>query len=425
MKSKMFGSLVGCLLILSATTARAGDRLYLVQDTGTNDTLQKVNSLTRGVFGGGLGSEPGFVSAGTGTDNIGDIDAANINGAPIVVTAGNVAHTWDADIGFLNVADLNGPAPDIPVREVVIGEYGGNSDRIVFARESSVISTDILITVFEASTLSFQSQPGPIGGIGNVSGMELGDFDSTKAGNELVLGTTDLSTLAKSGFHVYYSAGGFLGQQSLGQPISDVGAGDLSAAHDDWESVLTGNIGGDPGPGTFGQQTHVFSPHDPIVQPPTVDFVWENGGGGPHGDPNSAPGALLFNAVDVGQLDDDPELEIALVGNNVVRILNHDGSFAYQSGPTGQNFVDVVIADAMDNDGVNELVAVSDSGLVFAFGHTIVGDASSPYDGGALGFFNGGASGYTAITALNPVPEPAAALLMLLGSVGALGFRRR
>lgn len=133
---------------------------------------------------------------------------------------------------------------------------------------------------------------------------------------------------------------------------------------------------------------------------------------------------MLFNAVDVGQLDADPEPEIVLVGNDVVRVLNHDGSFVFQTGPTNQNFVDVVIADAMDDDGVNEIVAVSDSGLVFAYGHSVIGDASSAFSSGTLGFFSGGAA-YTAVTALNPVPEPTTALLMLLASVGAVGFRRR
>ena len=416
MKAK-FSVLAACLAVACATVAQAGDRLYFTQDSGSNDTISKVNSLTRGVMGGGIGSEAGFAAGGTGTDNLGDIAAANINGTPVIATAGNVIHTWDADINFVNVTDVNGGAPDVPIREIAVGEMGGNADRLVIARETDLASTNIFVQIYEATTLTNLHNPGPHANIGNATGLTLGDFDSTLPGREIGIGTTDLATLNKSpGFQLYVRGdnGNWLGQQPLNQPISDVASGDLVPGVNSDEMILTGNIGGDPGPG-FGQQSHVFS----RTSGGGIAYQFENGGGGPHG-----PGGLLFNAVDVGQLDADPEPEIVLVGNDVVRVLNHDGSFVFQTGPTNQNFVDVVIADAMDDDGVNEIVAVSDSGLVFAYGHSVIGDASSAFSGGALGFFSGGAA-YTAVTALNPVPEPTTALLMLLASVGAVGFRRR
>ena len=133
MKAK-FSVLAACLAVACATVAQAGDRLYFTQDSGSNDTISKVNSLTRGVMGGGIGSEAGFAAGGTGTDNLGDIAAANINGTPVIATAGNVIHTWDADINFVNVTDVNGGAPDVPIREIAVGEMGGNADRLVIAR---------------------------------------------------------------------------------------------------------------------------------------------------------------------------------------------------------------------------------------------------------------------------------------------------
>jgi len=144
-----------------------------------------------------------------------------------------------------------------------------------------------------------------------------------------------------------------------------------------------------------------------------MDYQWNNAGGGPHGP--SASGGLTFNAVAVGQLDADAEPEIALVGDNVLRILNHDGSFVAQTGPTGQNMTDVVIADVMNNDGVNEIVAVTDSGLVFAFG---------PNGGGALGVYNVG-NPITGVASLRVIPEPASLVLLLAAACGLAVARRR
>ncbi len=380
-----------------------------------------VTGLTRGSSGGGLGSEPGFRVAATGSDGIGAIDAAMIGGQPRVATGGQIIHIWDGNnIGYLRHGDPTGPGDNNPVRELVMGEIGGNPDRLVIARETATGATNILVQMFEPSTMTHIMTPGPHNTIGNAVGMARGNFTDDAPGSEVVIGTTDLATLNKSpGFQLYIRGDnlGWLGQQPI-QVMSDVAAGDLAPGLNNDEAIFTGNIGGDSGPG-IGQQSHMFSTGPGF----SMDYQWENGGGGPHDLPSG--GGLLFNAVAVGQLDTDPEPEIALVGNNVVRVLNHDGSFVFQSGPTGQNMTDVVIADAMDNDGVNEIVAVTEGGFVFAFGHSVVGDAASAFAGGALGYYSTGANPITGVAALKIIPEPTSALLLLLAACGLAAPRRR
>jgi len=405
--------LLACLAMgLAAGSAAVADNLYFTVDSGDNDTLMMVTGLapTTGAPVG-LGGQAGFKAAGTGSDGIGAIDAAMIGGQPRVATGGQIIHLWDGnDISYLKHSDPTGPGDNNPVREIVLGEVGGNEDRLVIARETGTGATDILLQMFEASTMSHITTPGPHNNIGNAVGMARGNFTDSFPGSEIVIGTTDLATLNKSpGFQLYVRGDnlGWLGQQPV-QVMTDVATGDLVPGLNNDEAIFTGNIGGDPGPGN-GQQSHVFSTGPGF----SMDYQWNNAGGGPHGP--SASGGLTFNAVAVGQLDADAEPEIALVGDNVLRILNHDGSFVAQTGPTGQNMTDVVIADVMNNDGVNEIVAVTDSGLVFAFG---------PNGGGALGVYNAG-NPITGVASLRVIPEPASLVLLLAAACGLAVARRR
>jgi len=411
--------LLGCLAIgLAAGSAAVADNLYFSVNSGANDTLMMVTGLapTSGPPAG-LGDQAGFKAAGTNSDGIVAIDAAMIGGQPRVATGGQFLALWNGnDIGWVAQSPMNPP-----VRELVLGEVGGNGDRVVIARDTN--DDKIEFAMFEGSTLNHVVTPGPHPNLGNASGMARGNFTDNHAGSEIVVSTADLTTLNKTpGYQLYLSGEnlGWLGQQPINQPSSDVAAGDLVPGLNNDEAIFTGGIGGDPGPG-YGQQSHVFST-GPNVNGQMV-YQYENGGGLPHGVP-AGNGELLFNAVAVGQLDADPDPEIVLAGNNVIRVLNHDSSFVFQSGPTNANIVDVVIADAMNNDGVNEIIAVTDGGLVFAFGHNVAGDAASGIAGGALGVYNVG-NPITGVAALKIIPEPASALLLLLAACGLAVARRR
>ena len=95
-----------------------------------------------------------------------------------------------------------------------------------------------------------------------------------------------------------------------------------------------------------------------------------------------------------------------------------------------RSWVDVVLADVFDNDGVDEIVAIASNGLILAYEHSTPGDTTTPFvldPGNGVGAVFDAGFGTRTLLAIDSlfIPEPTSALLMLLGSVGVFGFGRR
>ena len=418
---------VACLGLVTAITVSTvkADNLYFTQDApGGADRLISVNGLARNAGPpAALNTAAGYVNVDTGDPgiNVGVIDAAFVGAAPTVAIGGDVVRSYDgANINNLNGApwDPDGP-PVAGVDAIAIGDFGTLTDKIVISRETGPGANDVLVMSTDALSpgMNVGVAGGPTGG-GTAHGLVLADFQPATPGNEALIGFMDDACAAPgcNGHQLFYNTGGNSGQFFLNSPITDVAAGDLNgnAAVD---YVLTGN---NPMGLAPGQGTHVFESNGAAGI-----FLNGPGLGGPHAPP-------AFNAVAIGNLDADADNEMVLVGNDFVRVLDNDGAGCmdcnpalFQSGPAGggAQFLDVVIADA-DGDGVNEVVSVTDNGLVFMFGHSVVGDASSPFAGGPIGLYqDGGGTSFLGVASL--VPEPGAGLLLLAGMFGLSLTRRR
>ena len=421
--------ILGCLALgLAAGSAAVADNLYFTQDApGGNDRLITVSGLAR--HSGGpqaLNSQPGYLNVDTGDPglNRGVIDAATLStGQAVVAVGGDVVRSFDGN----NINNLHGNpwdpdgAPTAGVDAIAVGDFGANSDQIVIARETGPGANDLLVIFTNANNPGpvNATAGGPAGG-GTAQGLVLADVNAGHAGNEAVFAFADLGCSAGgcNGHRAIWGTGGNLSQPYLNSPITDVAAGDLTGDGLP-ETAFTGN---NPGGGSApGQGTHIFNNDGSFLNGPAL--------GAPHAPP-------AFNTIAIGNLDADADNELVLAGSNngggFIRIYDNNGSGImdatgpFQTGPAGDGteYVDLTIADA-DNDGVNEVVAVTNNGLIMMFGHSTPGDATSGFAGGPIAIYqDGGGATFHGVDSLRVIPEPASALLLLLAACGLAVPRR-
>ena len=330
------------------------------------------------------------------------IDAGFVSGAPVVAIGGNDVRAYDgSDINVLIGApwDPDG-APVAGVDAIAIGNFGTQVDRIVIARETSPGANDVLVLATDAgnpgANVTVAGGPTP-GGVAH--GLALADFQSTTSGNEALLGFAHPAVAGGNGHQLFYNTSGNSGQFALNRLISDVAAGNLNGTIN-IDYVLTGL--NSPGLIGNGQGSLVYEANGAggtLLDTPGL--------AGPHNPPS-------FNAVAIGNLDADADLEIVLAGDDFVRVLDNNGSgdfdalpVLFQSNPLGggAQFVDVAIADA-ENDSVNEVIAVTNTGLVYMFGHATLGDASSAFSASALGIFDTGSDTLLGVTSISGTSDP-------------------
>lgn len=380
------------------------DALFFTKEVAAGDDLLiSVSGLSRSAGIVSLASQSGYSSVDTGDPglNAGVIDAKYVSGTPLVALGGNYVHVFDG----ANIATRIGVkwdpdgSPIAGVDALAIGSFGALGDRIVIARETTPGANDVLIMSTDAmnpgGNVSVAGGPAPNG---TAHGLALGDFQPATPGVEALIGFTDAAVAGGNGHQLFYTATGSSGQHFINRTISDVAAGDLTGSGN-IDYVLTGlsNVGGSG----FGQGSRIYEANGAagnLKSSPAIS--------GPHNPPQ-------FNAVAIGNLDDDPDNEIVLVGN-FVRVLDNNGTGSfdllpalYQSSSLADaKFVDVAIADA-DGDGVNEVVTVADNGLVYLYGHAAVGDAGSAFQSGPLGVYDTGAGALLGIASLTRTPGPA------------------
>lgn len=344
-----------------------------------------------------------------GEDGLKEIVVGAESGNVLVYSHTNLSSPFvlagSLDLGgeVLELATLAGgvpiAAPAAGVDALAMGDFGSRTDQIVIARETSADSNDVLILSTGALDpgVDVAVAGGPTAG-GTAHGLALGPFQSGSMGNELLVGLTDQAVVGGNGHHVFYTLSGNSGQYSLERPISDVAAGDLNG-NGAVDFVLTGlNSGSESG---FGQGSLVFE---------------ASGGSGVVLDSPSLVGTHhppSFLAVAIGNLDADSDQELALVGDDFVRVLDNNGAGQFAAVPmlqsnsleNGARFVDVVIADA-DGDAANEVIAITDFGTVYMFGHETVGDAASPFSSAPIGVYSAGGGPLLGVAALAQQPEP-------------------
>ena len=425
--------LVGVLWVVLARLALPGfaaDRLFFLNlnsDVGTGaqqNNLGKVDLLTRSAAGDegtprGIGSELGYLSQPTNNPDVQVLEAGTVGGVGEVAVGGQYLQRFTLDKQWIAQWDpAGGPTETQSIDAIAYGDVGdpafGLTDRIVVTRRVHPIGggggeNDVLIHMISANPMAAQgmvSNPIPNQGVGN--SIHIGEFNSETPGNEILITTTETHNTSSStagdattgNTLLYYAHSptvltqeGGDGQMFINRPISDAVADDFIPSNPGLEYLVTGN-NSPSGVDGFGQGSHLFSTTD------VTDYVWnqiferENALGASHGTP---PGGLLFNAATSANLDADPEPEIVLAGNDVIRVLNPEGAPTnsqafgpplFQSGPTTQNFIDVVVADVLEDDGVDEIVAASDSGLIFVYPNSVAGVVGSPF--GLAAVFNTG-----------------------------------
>ena len=378
----------------------AGDSVFFTKDTTAgNDRLISVDGLTRGAGTVNLSTQPGYVNVNTGETGLNPrvIDAGFVNGSGVVAIGGDLVQSFSAT----NIANQFGTAwdPDgggsaAGVDALAIGDFGTQSHRIVIARETSPAANDILVMATDAlnTGANVHVAGGPTSG-GTAHGLALADFQTATTGNEALFGFVDPSVGGGNGHQLFYNTSGNSGQFFLSRFISDVAAGNLNASGD-IDYILTGL--NSPGQLEFGQGSLVYEANGAggsLLDTPGL--------AGPHNPP-------WFNAAAIGNMDNDSALEVVLAGNDFVRVLDNNGSGdldflppLFESSPLGGGvqFVDVTIADA-DSDSVNEIIAVTDTGLVYMFGHSVIGDVNSAFSASALGIYDTGADSLLGVASL-------------------------
>lgn len=447
LKNKYWGALTVVLLCSFASgftlSGVAADRLFFLNlnsdgVTGNQlNNLGKVDLLTRSAAGDegtprGIGGEAGFVSQPTNNPDVQVLAAGSVGGVPEVAVGGQYLQRFTADKEWVAQWDpAGGPTETQSIDAIAYGDVGdpafGLTDRIIVTRRVEPINggwgeNDVLIHMISANPMAAQSMvsnPIPNQGVGN--SIHIGEFNSGTPGNEILITTTETHNTSTStaadattgNTLLYYAQSanvltqrGGDGQKFINRPISDAVADDFIPSNPGLEYLVTGN-NNPQGTDGFGQGSHLFSTDDAPNHVWFQDFERENALGATHGAP---PSGLVFNAVTSANLDADPEPEIVLAGSDVIRVLNPEGDAGnpqafgpplWQSGPTMQNFIDVVVADVLDDDGVDEIIAGTESGLIFVYAGT--GNSSSPYDLASV--FNTGNPlvGLAAIGAAGPV----------------------
>jgi len=282
---------------------------------------------------------------------------------------------------------------------VAIGDFGSRTNQIVVARETSQDSNDVLIlsTGVLDPGVDVEVAGDPTSG-GTAHGLVLGDFQDGTAGNEALTGFTDETVSGGNGHQLFYTQSGSSGQHFLPSPVSDVALGDLNGSGE-IDYVLTGlNNSSSIG---FGQGSLILEADGGFG-------TWLDSPGlsGPHNPPS-------FLAVAIGNLDSDSDQELALAGDDFVRVLDNDGQGVFLATPlmesnslgSGARFVDVVIADA-DGDAVNEVVAITDFGEVYMFGRSTAGNLNSAFSSAPIGVYSAGGAALLGVAALSQDSDP-------------------
>ena len=392
-----------CFLVLALATfwilvpgsARALDRLYI---TGTVSDPNDPNlpgdpgngALNHLLILNGLPVGNCSLAAPCDTTTLSDSPLNNAHAGPLdvsetgeVLVGGDVLQIFNANGVFeTQSGPLNGD-PNNPVRAtaVEIGSLGSGYG--IVATHDQVTSTQVLFWNYDPNdpcvfTAGNPAVPSPIPDGGKrAAAVEFGNMTNhaLAPGNEVLVAVYD-PNLPDGGAAmgpVWVAAWNgtstlVFGQHATNHTISDLATGELTGPGLD-EYVTTGQQPLDPNvPQLFpGQGTQAF-------QGVSSD-IWNNGLAGPHGDPNAGlvmKAVVIDDVFDAG-IDPDGGNEVIVVGNNVLRIFNNVemdpngiNNAPLQETVLNQDAVDVVVADVLRDDGIDEIVIISSDGIIVA-----------------------------------------------------------
>lgn len=361
--------------LLITQRAESLDRLYITSNDGSDDLLLALDGLPIGNSGIGQAGDTYFRDAVTNNTGLGPIDTGD-NGE--ILVGGEFLQLYDADLNF--VTQTGQIAAGAPATAVEIGSLGP-ATHIVATHDLPADATQML---YYDSSLNFLHNAN-IPNFGTATSVEFGNLSAANAGNEIAISGHNETYTIEPGF-VWMgtfdgSTTGFLNQSVLNASTSDLAFGNLfGGATDDY--VITGaqpDTGGSPTP--QGQGTMAFSGGS------SATFEWSNALANPHGTP---PAGKTLRAVVTGDVftgavaDPDGGNEIIAVGNDIIRILSDQAvggpfGFTLQEIPLNNDALDVVLADVLHDDGVDEIVVITGTGLVIALEHAVQGDTTTNF----------------------------------------------
>ena len=378
------------LLILACTvsSAQAADDLFIASDIGL---LYRVRNLQRGNFsvgmpGGALVSETNVSGGMFGLTSLATT-ATPLSGGGQVVVGTNNGLVIPYDVGLAGQTDdpwdVSGDVDD-PIQALAVGSMGSMPVAVAAAHSlrnvpdagvgSTFLVGDSNLDFVKNGSMTALSDP-------DVTGLRFAELNSSLAGNELLVTTTNLTTLAKDS--------GFVGSFTLSDTDASNPAtaldhawdndGDISSIQNPWQfpnntiagvvvgdyfttnsvdefTILGSTNNGTPSGSGFGKGIQSYQP-EPFGFPQFPGFLWENGLGFPDQtvDPvvTGGSGELLDGEID-GQFWPGPEVVVA--GNQQIRIINSNLVSGRPAIDTNQDITSLVLADVLGDDGIPEIV---------------------------------------------------------------------
>lgn len=417
-------------LVIAGTFAQAADQLYVSTDSGTMFLLRNLTPGSYSLVAPGAMSVTtlnveqdtlGVVPNGFSLTTVRTTATPLSGGGQVVLgTTNGYVLTYDANLSSLRTANNLCNGCDVPVQEVEVGQWGDLPVAVAAAH-----SLDAPLGTGGFSVVSFNGSMEFIGNTGyfddgtgpdpDVTALRFGNLDASRAGNELLIATTNRNTYHKnSGLYTGVAKDPAATAAAPATPIfvwdndGDVTNGianpwrgmnntiadayvadsipDIEVPTGTDELTFVGqsnDFTGPPneGPHQFGTMVHTFysiSPNPPF-------FAYENAGA--RADQVSKP---MLAAVAGNVLDSDPNPtgfnftgpnELIWAGIDELRICNGN-THCTQIIETGEHIQQIALADVLHNDGVLEIVMATGNAPFFTAPATDV--TGIPFTGGRI-----------------------------------------
>ena len=359
--------LFGILCCTASTeTANAAEVLYVAINKADAGVLVALDGLRRGLTNGvhGIGDtsiahfeiDEGFTCIAAGLTAEGCTVVAGTNKGMVRVYDGLLEtnkRAWDANI-----------YGDCAVNRVALGNLGSHLSGLgpaivvgttqVRQKSAHVFVLDAHLKLKQTIQLGNES--------GDVTGLRISDLYKKFTGNELLISSTPLRLMSKTGILASYAfqeegkaPHNLWTDWSPQNTISEVLV--LPDKKSKMQMVILGNKPAREPAHEFGKGIQSFTPDPPSFP----KFQWESGLG------QEQDNTIVTGAI--GDLVGDETPELVVAGNSQIRLLDSQG-IQVTSTPvisTKQDVISVAVGDVLDQDGVNEIIVGTSTGLLMVY----------------------------------------------------------
>ena len=354
MKSSLMLILSFCL-VFAASDVLGADKLYLSTAGGNIVGLDGLPQANSGIGGAGDTSFGNFSVGGGVSQSCITVGNTGAYGTQVLIgSEDGIVSAYDTGLTWQDGWNTNGDGN--PVTAIAAGSFGTLGNAVIAANGARGGGTTVLVGDYD---LNYQ---GHIGAGEEATGIVLGEFDASRAGNELIFTTTNTVTkLKNSGLVVggYYNPGvgsgvsDIWGWWGVNNTISDLVSTSAS------EFAIVGNIGGFPD-GVFGPGAQGYDASGAGLP------AWNYGFG--LADNPATTGSLL--AGDTGDILGGSGLELVMAGSGtgvggsqLLRIIDAASGAHLQTLVTNMDVTALALADAYGDSALEIVLGTADGYL--------------------------------------------------------------